>query len=101
MADRLPPFWSLERFGDMFDMWELAERPSDARRTAVLLWLADRQEDPYRGMRRSDEIPNQWHAPIPGTREADGTVVYCSYFIYDEERRVKCDMLASLSPPFM
>lgn len=101
MADRLPPFWSLDRFGEMFDMWELAEKPSDARRNTVLLWLADRQDDPYQGVDRSDEIPYLWHGVIPRTRVADGTFVCCSYFIYDEERRVKCDMLASLSPPFM
>jgi hypothetical protein len=84
----------------MFDSWEAAECPSQERCATVLNWLAARADNPYLGMRRVPEIPGLWFGQIPGTRDADGAVVCCSYFILDEDRLVRCDMLASLKPPF-
>ena len=57
----------------MYEMWMLAEKPAADRREAVLLWVADRMDDPYVGMQPEPAIPGLWWGWIPGTRAADGS----------------------------
>jgi hypothetical protein len=101
MSEPLPPFWRLERFGEMFDRWEAIDHPSDTRANIVLEWIAARLDTPFLNMRPEAAIPNLWFGVIPGTREKDGSVMTCSYFILEESRTIVCNSLASLAPPFV
>jgi hypothetical protein len=100
VADRLPSFSSIEGFGDVFDAWEAAENPSEALRETVLLWLAQCDDEPYVGMKRAPGALNRWWAPIPGMEDAEGNYMLCCYFIFDEERIVRCEKIATARPPF-
>jgi hypothetical protein len=87
--------WRLERFADAIEAWIERESPSDEMRLRVVDWVWQRQDDPYRGMRR-DDLPNLWFGPIPGT-QVRGTVVTCSYWIYEANRTVLCSDICTLN----
>jgi len=52
-------------------------------------------------MQRRLDIPTLWFGAVPGTEAPDGTVVTCSYFIFEDTRTIRCNTLASLTPIFM
>ena len=41
-------------------------------------------------------MPNYWSGTVPGTLHGTGQVVVCTYWIYEEQRLVKVDMIATL-----
>jgi hypothetical protein len=63
-----------------------------------LSWLFTRLEDPYVGVRREPTFDNLWFGAVPGSIRA-GTVVACSYWIFESSRTVRCDSIATLSLP--
>ncbi len=82
----------------MVDRWIARESPSDDMRLLVLDWIIGRSEDPYRGMRREEGFPNLWFGPIRDT-QVGGTIVTCSYWIYESTRIVRCNDICTLSQP--
>ena len=95
----LPSFWRLDDFGIRFDLWADEQGPSEALRRIVLDWTFSRYDDPYAGFSRKVEVgPNFWWGPVPGTIH-NGSVVVCGYWIFEEDRRVRCDNFATLSLP--
>jgi hypothetical protein len=88
----------LEGFAERFELWEKNERcPGDLGLT-VLAWTMNRHTDPYKGMRREPDQPNLWFGEIPGT-EHEGLVVCCSYWIYESQHLIRCNLFSSLSSP--
>lgn len=93
--------YTLQGFKEWMEIWEKNEpisAVSTDRRIAVLAWMVSRGADPYAGARREDVAPNCWLAKIPGTFHG-GQMVVCTYFIYEETRTVRCDMLTTLALP--
>lgn len=83
------------------EIWEKNEpisAISGDRRYAVLDWMISRGTDPYAGARREDVAENYWLAKIPQTFH-DGQMVVCTFYVYEETRTVRCDMLVTLSLP--
>lgn len=94
-----PPFWRLDNFGLRFDAWAADQDPGDELRRVVLEWVFTRYDDPYAGLRRMVDVgPNFWWGPVPGTIR-NGAVVVCGYWIFEEDRSVRCDSFATLSLP--
>ena len=99
MPAPLPPFWTLEGFGERFERWAEQEQPSDRLKGVVLEWIFSRYDTPYGGgLTRQADQPNFYWGQIPGTIE-NGSVVTCGYWIYEQTRTVVCYGLASLSLP--
>lgn len=95
----IPSFWQPEGFGERFDQWASDQGPSEDLRLTVIAWTLARFDDPYRGgVRRVPDFDNLWFGPIPGT-EHDGSIVTCGYWIFEEDRRIRCDSYATLSLP--
>lgn len=90
--------WKLLRFPEVIDAWIEREAPKEGVRLLVLDWALGRRDNPYRRMRREPAIPNLWFGPVDGT-EANGAVVVCSYWIFEQTRIVRCDQIATLSLP--
>lgn len=101
MANSDPSGYTLKGFKEWLEIWEKTE-PSSAvstdLRIAVLDWIISRGGDPYAGARRENGAPNQWLAKIPRTFHG-GQWVVCTFYIYEETKTVRCDMLTTLSPP--
>ena len=93
-----PMQWKLVRFEEVINSWMQRELPKDDIRFLVLDWVLGRRDDPYGGMRRDRDIPNLWFGRVDGTESA-GTVVTCSYWIFERTRVVRCDQIATLSLP--
>ncbi|HYN96993.1 MAG TPA: hypothetical protein VES42_24395 [Pilimelia sp.] len=89
--------WRLERFPEAIDAWIARESPSDDVRLIVIDWVMSRHDDPYRGMRR-EALPNLWFGPVRGTQTM-GTVVTCSYWVYESTRTVRCNDICTLNQP--
>jgi hypothetical protein len=95
----LPPFWRLEGFAERFEQWAAEQDPDEDLRIAVARWTFTRYDDPYQGgMKRVPDFPNLWWGQIPGTLR-DDHVVTCGYWIFEEDRRVRCDSYATLGLP--
>lgn len=95
----LPQFWTLEAFTERFAMWVERENPSRDVRRVVGAWIVGRYENPYEGVRRNAEIgANYWWGPVPGSEHA-GTVVAVTYWIFEDRRLVRCDMISTLNAP--
>jgi len=58
-----------------------------------------RHDDPYAGVRRAPGFPNLWFGRIPGTLDKDGSMVTCSYFIFESTRVIRCNGIGRLNPP--
>ncbi|MDN5916948.1 MAG: hypothetical protein L0I76_17890 [Pseudonocardia sp.] len=91
--------WRLERFIDELDAWILREDPSEDISLIVLPWIMSRTDDPYLGVRREQTLDNLWFGAIPGSEDGNGQVVACSYWLFERERVVRCNSIASLSLP--
>jgi hypothetical protein len=91
--------WTLVDFVEWLERWANAENPDQDRRLIVAQWVMARHDDPYAGVRREPDFGNLWYGRIPGTWGADGTVMTCSYFVYEQQRRIRCNHIASLSLP--
>ena len=88
----------LEDFLDRIDVWADSQQPSQDLVLHVMAWLLTRYEDPYQGVRREPGFDNLWQATIPHTHHR-GYVVVCSYFIYEGERKLRCNAFATLGWP--
>ena len=62
-------------------------------------WIMTRFDDPYGGVAREAGFENLWFGSIPGTEHGEGLVAACSYWIFERERKVRCNSFASLSRP--
>lgn len=92
------PFWESIGFHGRLLSWIDLESPDSDLIAAVVNWI-DRQtrDDPFRGVRRQAEIAgNLWWGRIPGTVR-DGTAVFCSYWIFEDLRQIRCDSISTLS----
>ncbi len=92
-------FWQLNGFEDALDRWISLDDPSLDLRFLVTEWVLGRADDPYVGASRRLEIAsNYWLAVVPESQEGD-RVVTCTYWIDEQVRSVRCDMIATLSRP--
>lgn len=99
MPDQLP-LWKLEGFLESLDDWAEREHPNEELRRLVTAWLLTRFDDPYQGVTRQEGFDNLWFGPVPESdRGGDGTVVTCSYWIYESSRTVRCDNFGTLNLP--
>lgn len=90
--------YELRGFLEAHEDWVTREDPSTDLSYLVLEWVFSRAEDPYQGARREPGFDNLWLAPVPRTRH-DGRIVVCSFWIEEQAGAVRCDIIASLSPP--
>jgi hypothetical protein len=90
--------WRLEDFEARLDQWIASEKPADDVRLLVTAWVLSRFDDPYAGVRREPEFENLWFGPVPGSVR-EGTVVACSYWIFETRRAVRCNSIATLNLP--
>ena len=90
--------WTLENFEECLDRWIDLEKPIDELKLIVTAWVLTRFDDPYVGVRREAGFDNLWYATVPRTAH-EGSIVVCSYWIFDRERRVRSDSIATLSLP--
>lgn len=97
-APGLPPFWELVGFGDRMDAWIALEGPDDVTKRRVAEWIVTRYDTPYSDVRRVPDFLNLWGGAVPNT-ERGLFVVYCSYWIFEDMRQVRCDSLATLRLP--
>lgn len=99
MSHPLPPFWEAVGFQTRLSVWMTDEDPELEVVRVVATWVARLVENPYLGggVRQLEIAPNLWWARIPGT-DRGGRSVYCSYWIDEEIRQVRCDQIATLSP---
>ena len=91
--------WTLENFLDRLDQWVELEGPPEQVRLTATAWIMTRVDDPYEGVRRAPGFENLWFGPIPGSGHGPGLVAACSYWIFERERRLRCDSFASLARP--
>jgi hypothetical protein len=91
--------WQLENFLECLDRWAEQEDAAEDLRLVVTAWVLSRFDDPYHGVRREAGFDNLWFGAVPGTLDASGRVVACSYWISETARTVRCDSFATLSHP--
>jgi hypothetical protein len=93
------PLWQLEGFLERLDSWIEQESPSDDLRLIVTAWILTRFDDPYQGVRREPEFGNLWFGMVPRSRDDQGTIVTCAYWIEESRGTVRCDSFATLRLP--
>ena len=91
--------WQLHSFSNRLDEWIELEHPEDWLRVLVGNWVLSRIEDPYDGLRRVPDFDNLWFGVVPGSLDADETVVAGSLWIFEHNHSVRCDRIATLSWP--
>ena len=92
------PFWESIGFHERLLTWMDSESPDPDLIAVVVSWI-DRQTngDPFRGVRRQTAIAsNLWWGRIPGTAH-DGKAVFCSYWVFEEMRQIRCDSISTLN----
>jgi hypothetical protein len=94
----MTPDYQLQRFEELFDEWVGLERPDADLRIRVLDWIFTRIDRPYDGARREATLPNLWYAVVPGSLRGTEVVV-CSFWIWESDRQVRCDRIATLTWP--
>jgi hypothetical protein len=94
-----PPQWCLVRFIEHLDRWAELERPDEHTRLVVADWVLSRHDNPYMGVRREPGFANLWFGRVPGTLDGAGSVVVCSYLIYEETMVIRCNGIGRLSLP--
>lgn len=94
-----PGPWKLAGFLDRLDAWVERESPNDDLRLLVTAWVVNRHTDPYHGVRRESGFPNLWSGVVPDSDDGQGNGVFCSYWIDETARVVKCNGIATLSWP--
>jgi hypothetical protein len=92
------PFWEAVGFRDRLLVWMESESPDIELIQPVVNWiLRQTHDDPYRGVQRQVDIAgNLWWGRIPGTVRGD-RAVFCSYWIDEELRQIRCDSISTLS----
>jgi hypothetical protein len=91
--------WATEGFLDQIDAWARRGSPHPDLLLIVLPWVMERSEYPYRGVRREPGFDNLWFGGIAGSEDAEGRIVVCSYWVFDELRLLRCNSVATLSAP--
>ncbi len=93
--------WQLDKFDDALDNWRALEQPDEGTFRTVVRWMAARADTPTDGCRRDRRIPRHWMAEISGTATGgpSGTVVVCSFLMFEAERRLQCTNLGTLTRP--
>lgn len=94
-----PSEWRLVRFLEHLDLWAEVEKPDQDTRLRVTNWVIARHEDPYAGVRREPGFPNLWFGRIPDTFDAAGSVVTCSYFVFESTKVIRCNSIGRLNLP--
>jgi hypothetical protein len=93
------PRWRLTRFGEHLDVWAKIESQDVDMRLVVIDWIMTRTDDPYAGVRREPGFENLWFGRIPRTMDDQGSMVTCSYFIFESTRIVRCNGIGRLNLP--
>lgn len=93
------PAWTFVNFVGCLDAWVDREKPDQDLRVIVAQWVMARHDDPYAGVRRVPDTENRWFARIRDTYRPDGSVVTCTYRIFEADRIVECEWIASLNMP--
>jgi hypothetical protein len=90
-VDKRPPDWELEGFNEAFRWWVDLDSPPRAVQRGVTHWITRLYEDPYLFARRVPNFgdPNFWEARIPGSRDGQGHIILCSYWIWETTRTVR------------
>lgn len=103
MPSGLPRRWQLEGFLELFDVWVVQEDLQEYGDLSliVLSWIHARARNPYAGVRREPDLENLWTGKIIDSADNQGRVVVCSYFIYEDESRIRCATLGWLTGPFL
>jgi hypothetical protein len=94
----LVPSWNLKDFLEQLDAWIDAEKPTQDLILHVTAWIMSRADDPYQGVRREPTFPNLWYVTVPGSL-SDGSVVLCSYFIFELTHEVHCKGFGTIGWP--
>lgn len=91
--------WRLEGFLKEFDLWVERDPHADRFRLPVLSWIQSRMDDPYLDVQREAGFDNLWFGPIHTTLGVDGLVVAGSYFVFEQQRLLRCNSFSTLSFP--
>ena len=59
----------------------------------LLVAVMARHDDPYAGVVREPGFANLWYGRVPNTRDRAGTLVTCSYFIFEKTRVIRCNSI--------
>jgi len=89
----------LVRFIEHLDHWVEIESPDQDTRFRVTDWIVARHDDPYAGVRREPGFPNLWFGRIPGTVDSGGSIVICSYVIFELTHVVRCNAIGRINLP--
>jgi hypothetical protein len=89
----------LARFLEHLDRWADLESPDQDTRLLVAAWIVGRADQPYEGVRREAGFPNLWFGRIPGTLDHHGSMVTCSYFVFESVRVIRCNSIGRLGLP--
>jgi hypothetical protein len=81
------------------DRWIELSEPDQDLRLVVTDWVLSRAQHPYRAVRRETGFDNLWYGTVPQSRHGDDLAVMCSYWIYERERLIRCESIASLALP--
>lgn len=91
--------WRLANFAACIDAWEERDQPEGDLALVVAHWIFSRIEDPYQGVRREPSFPNLWYGTVPNSEHGFMRAVLCCYWIYEGQRAVRCESIATLGLP--
>jgi hypothetical protein len=98
-VDESLPEWKFTNFSQQFQVWVQGYSPPEHVKDAVRKWVDRLRDDPYLFARRVQGYPhdpNYWEARIPLSRDGQGNITICSYFIYETTRTVQCGIFGTL-----
>lgn len=74
-----------------------SDSPSEGVQRGVLRWINGMYDDPYLFAKRVPNFPdpNFWEARIPGSRDGQGHIIVCTYWIRETTRTVQCDLFGT------
>lgn len=89
--------WELGGFLEAFGWWVDTDSPSEHVQNGVLHWISKLYEDPYLFAKRVPDFgdPNFWEARIPGSRDGQGRITICTYWIREATRTVTCSLFGT------
>lgn len=91
--------WELKDFLDRLDDWIALEAPPQSLVHHVTSWIMSRGDNPYQGVQREPGFDNLWYGVVPRSGHDAGSVVVCSYFVFETTRVVRCNSFATLNWP--
>lgn len=91
--------WLAVEFDGPVRRWVEEYQPSLTAIENVQNWIYAREADPFSGVRLVPGFDNLMFGVVPGTLDADGRVVTCTYWVQRADHILRCDMISTASWP--